>query len=548
MTAVTELLGAERSTLFVHDAKTDELWSRFAGGLEVTEIRLAVDEGIAGAVFQSGDVQNIEDPYSHPLFNPEIDRQTNFTTESILCMPITNKAGERIGVTQVLNKRGGAFTAKDEARLRAFTAQIAVSLENAQLFEDVLNMKNYNESILKSTTNGMITLDTERNIVTANDAAVEILATERETIVDRPAGHLFADDNRWVMNSIAKVEASGASDMAVDADLRLTSGESASVNLMVVPLIDAADEDIGSMVILEDISNEKRVKTTMARYMSKEVVDQLLEAGEAELGGKDQHVSILFSDVRNFTTISEMIGARETVSMLNEYFAVMVEVIFENGGILDKYIGDAMMALFGAPFDGPHDADNAVTVANQMVTALDTLNTQRAAAGNDPIDIGIGISTGEVVVGNIGSPKRMEYTVIGDSVNLASRLEGANKFYGTKILLSGATVNEMTVKFALREIDLMRVKGKDQPVAVYEALDYHTEESFPGLAMTLEAYKAGLASYRGRDWRAAIDSFEAALSANRRDRPSELYLDRARHYFANPPGDDWDGVWVMTEK
>ena len=548
MTAVTELLGAERSTLFVRDQRTDELWSRFAEGLDVTEIRMAANDGIAGAVFQSGEAENIGDPYSHPLFNPEIDRQTNFTTESILCVPITNKAGERIGVTQVLNKRDGAFTAKDEARLRAFTAQVAVSLENARLFEDVLNMKNYNESILKSTTNGMITLDTERNIVTANDAAVAIMATERETIVDRPAGHLFADDNRWVMNSIANVEASGASDMAVDADLRLTSGESASVNLMVVPLIDAADENIGSMVILEDISNEKRVKTTMARYMSKEVVDQLLEAGESELGGKNQHVSILFSDVRNFTTISETIGARETVSMLNEYFAVMVEILFENNGILDKYIGDAMMALFGAPFDGPHDADNAVIVANQMVSALDALNAERARDSKDPIDIGIGISTGEVVVGNIGSPKRMEYTVIGDSVNLASRLEGANKFYGTKILLSGATVNDMTVKMALREIDLMRVKGKDRPVTVFEALDYHTEESFPGLATTLEAYKAGLASYRARDWRAAIDSFEAALAANRRDRPSELYLDRARHYFANPPGDDWDGVWVMTEK
>ena len=282
--------------------------------------------------------------------------------------------------------------------------------------------------------------------------------------------------------------------------------------------------------------------------MSKEVVDQLLEGGEAELGGKDQHVSILFSDVRNFTTISETIGARETVSMLNDNFAVMVEILFENNGILDKFIGDAMMALFGAPFDGPHDADNAVIVANQMVTALHALNAERALGAKDPIDIGIGISTGEVVVGSIGSPKRMEYTVIGDSVNLASRLEGANKFYGTKILLSGATVNEMTVKMALREIDLMRVKGKDQPVSVFEALDYHTAESFPELAATLEAYTAGLASYRARDWRAAIDGFEAALAANQRDKPSELYLDRARHYLANPPDDNWDGVWVMTEK
>src|SRR5690606_2451248 len=129
----------------------------------------------AGAVFAAGRVENIADPYADPRFNPEIDRRTGFTTKSILCMPIVNKAGARIGVTQVLNKRGGVFTAKDEARLRAFTAQIAVSLENAQLFDDVLNMKNYNDSILKSTTNGIVTLDAEGRIVTVNEATLELL-------------------------------------------------------------------------------------------------------------------------------------------------------------------------------------------------------------------------------------------------------------------------------------------------------------------------------------------------------------------------------------
>ena len=548
MSATTELLDANRSTLFIHDRKTNELWSRYAEGLEIKEIRFPDGEGIAGAVFASGQAESISDAYGDARFNPDIDSQTGYRTENILCMPIVNKAGESIGVTQVLNKRTGSFTTKDESRLRAFTAQVAVSLENAKLFDDVLSMKNFNESIVQSTSNGMVTLDTDRNITTTNEAARKILGIASDDIVERQASDLFHEGNGWVIDSLAKVERLGQADISVDADLKLGSGDTASVNLTVVPLIDAADENIGSMLILEDITSEKRVKTTMARYMSKEVADQLIESGEAVLGGKDQKVSILFSDVRNFTTISEALGARQTVSMLNDYFEEMVEVIFHHGGILDKYISDAIMALFGAPFNGPQDADNAIAVANGMIVSLRELNRRRTIQNKDVIDIGVGISTGDVIAGTIGSPKRMEYTVIGDSVNLASRLEGANKYYGTKILVSEHTVRNMKTDALMREIDFMRVKGKDEPVGVYEILGFHTEDTFPNMSRTLAAFEDGFASYRARDWRRAADGFEAALDAHAGDQPSRIYLERTRHYLADPPGNEWDGVWVMTEK
>ena len=350
------------------------------------------------------------------------------------------------------------------------------------------------------------------------------------------------------MEAVERVEQTGDSALSVDAGITLADGETLSVNMTAVPLIDGNQDAIGTMLILEDISAEKRVKSAMARYMSKEVVDQLLEAGEDQLGGKDQKISVLFSDVRSFTTISEALGARATVSMLNEYFATMVDVIFNNGGILDKYIGDAIMALFGAPFSGAHDADNAVTVANQMLLALHELNASRARSGRPALDIGVGLSTGNVIVGNIGSPKRMEYTVIGDSVNLASRLEGATKYYGTRILLSESTVQDLTRPFVLREIDFMRVKGKERPVAVYEALDYHSPQSFPRMDEVLDAFKAGLAAYRARDFVAAQRLFSAGAAANSDEKPSRLYLERCRHYLASPPPADWDGVWVLTEK
>lgn len=546
MTATTQLLNAERASLFVYDDKADELFSLYADGMETREIRVPTSAGIAGAVFTSGRTEMITDPYADPRFNRDVDLRTGFVTRSILCVPITNKAGARIGVAQALNKRGGAFTAKDEARLKAFAAQVAVSLENAKLFDDVLTTKNYNESILKSTSNGIVTLDAEGRIVTANDAAEQLLGASRGALVGRTAEAQFSGANAWVLDNLGKTRATGETALAVDAELARADGSTASVNLTAMPLIDSTEARIGSMLVLEDITEEKRVRSTMSRYMSKEVADQLLAAGEAELGGKEQPVTVMFSDVRSFTSIAEALGPRETVSLLNEYFTEMVDVIFQHGGILDKYIGDGIMALFGAPFAGANDADNALAAADEMMRRLASLNLRRTAAGQAPLAIGIGFSTGPTVIGNIGSVRRMEYTVIGDTVNLASRLEGATKQYRTGILLSEMTVRDLRRPATLREVDLIRVKGKDRPVAVYESLGYRAHE--PALAGLLELHTAGLSAYRARDWDAARRAFEGALELYPEDGPAQVYLDRCRRLAEAPPPADWDGVWNLTEK
>jgi adenylate cyclase len=318
------------------------------------------------------------------------------------------------------------------------------------------------------------------------------------------------------------------------------------VNLTTMPLIDANQAQIGSMLVLEDITEEKRIRSTMSRYMSKEVADQLLASGEAELGGKEQKVTVMFSDIRRFTTISEQIGPRETVSLLNEYFTEMVDAIFHHGGILDKYMGDGIMALFGAPFVGETDADNALAAADDMMQRLAELNVRRAADGREPLDIGIGLSSGAVVVGNIGSARRLDYTVIGDTVNLASRLEGATKQYGAKIVMSEMTVRELRRPAILREIDLIRAKGKDRPVAVYESLGYRSGER--QLKPLLAAHGDGIAAYRARDWTTAAKAFDAALGLYPEDGPARVYCDRIKLLARNPLPDDWDGVWNLTEK
>jgi adenylate cyclase len=344
------------------------------------------------------------------------------------------------------------------------------------------------------------------------------------------------------------VKEGGQREIAIDMELHFERKSPASVNIGINPLLDINEEHIGSMIVLEDITSEKRVKSTMARYMSPQVAQQLLAEGESVLGGKAQNVSILFSDVRDFTTVSEALGPRETVAMLNEYFERMVDVVMSNGGVLDKFIGDAIMALFGVPFNGEHDADNALKVANGMMVALHALNRERTTGGKDVIDIGIGIATGSVIVGNIGSPKRMEYTVIGDSVNLGSRLEGVTKTYGCKILISDTTRVALKGEHRLREIDLLRVKGKTEPVAIYEGMDHYSPESFPGIDRAIEHFTAGIRHYRAQQWTQAIDCFRQVLALNAADKPSKVFVERAEHFGTHPPAADWDGVWTMTSK
>lgn len=548
ISATTQLLGAERSSLFLYDEKTDELVSRVAEGLDVKEIRFPSTAGLAGFCFTSGDKLDIPDAYADSRFNQEFDRQTGFRTRNILCMPIRTKQGRRMGVVQVLNKIGGPFGDIDAERLRAFGAQFAIALENAQLFEDVLNARNYNESILKSLSNGVITLDMEFRVIKANPAAQRILEWQDTVPLGASLTTVFTDANKWIVDGLDRVRASGEIDIAVDGEIVVGGGHDMHVNLTTVPLIDVKEEPIGFMLILEDITKEKRVKTTMSRYMSRQLVEQVMSAGDNVLGGATQEVSVLFSDIRKFTNLSEKLGARGIVSLLNAYFTDMVEIIFRNEGILDKYIGDAIMAVFGTPFVGKHDADHAIATANEMMVALRAFNERIIATGSEPLDIGVGVATGEVVVGNIGSSRRMDYTVIGDSVNLASRLEGANKLYGTTVLVSGTAVQAATGPHRFRALDLIRVKGKEQAVEIFECLDHYAETDFPNMAKTITTFERGMRSYRNRDWKAAIGDFGNALDLHAGDGPSRLYLDRSRYYLEHPPGDDWGGVWTMETK
>jgi adenylate cyclase len=547
MGEATRLLNAERSTLFLNDEKTSELWSEVGQGLESMQIRLPNHLGIAGAVFTSGKSINIPYAYADLRFNPAFDKKTGYFTRSILCVPIVNKQGKTIGVTQVLNKRGGPFTNGDESRLRAFTAQISIALENAKLFADVQAMKNYNEAMLESMSNGVITLDEHAHIVTCNAAGQRILRARADELLNRAASDFFADANGWVLEKLAGVAESQQADIVMDGELRIGE-ETLSVNLTALPLLSVERKPIGSMLMIEDISNEKRLKSTMSRYMDPGIADQMLASGAEALGGQSVKATVLFSDVRSFTTITEQLGAQGTVALLNEYFTLMVDCIQREEGMLDKFIGDAIMAAFGIPVGHEDDCDRAVRTAIAMMKTLSEWNAHRIADGKLPVDIGIGLNTDMVVSGNIGSKKRMDYTIIGDGVNLAARLESACKQYGAHILISEFTHKQLKGTYYNRELDFVVVKGKTKPVAIYEIMDFHTEKTYPQMIDALGLFKAGLVQYRQQKWADATAKFEQVLALNPNDKAAKMYIERCRHLTEDPPGADWDGVWVMESK
>ena len=560
ITTISTMLDCERATLFINDEKTNELYTEVGEGLdEKSTIRIPNHLGISGAVFTSGKAVNIPHAYADLRFNPSFDKQTGFFTRSILCMPVFSKAGKTIGVSQVLNKRGGSFNAEDEKRLAAFTSQISMGIENAKLFDDVQSQMNYSQSILSSMHDAVLTFDEQGVVKTCNPAGLRILKVPNEAaILEQQASSLFGGPNEWLLQ---KLEAVHENEEFLDAELQI-EGETLSVNVTLTPLlgksekrsdVDSSPRDniIGAMLMIEDISSEKRMKSTMSRYMDPELADQLMTAdgNDADImGGKQSVGTVLFSDVRSFTTITEELGAQGTVKLLNDYFTIMVDCITDEGGMLDKFIGDAMMCIFGTPVPHDDDPDRAVRAAIRMMTDLKVFNDKRSTEGKRPIDHGMGINTDSIVSGNIGSPKRMDYTVIGDGVNLAARIESACKQYGAHILISEFTYNAVKATYRTRQVDYVIVKGKTEPVGVYEVLDFHDDESYPNLVEALGLFNDGYRSWNDGKWDQATKLFNSVKKINPDDKAAQLYIDRCAHMKKNPPKGNWDGVWVMTSK
>jgi class 3 adenylate cyclase len=292
------------------------------------------------------------------------------------------------------------------------------------------------------------------------------------------------------------------------------------------------------------LRDKERIRAVMDKVVSKEIAEELLK-GEVKLGGETRRCTVLFSDIRSWTTISERMEPEPLVTMLNSYLTLMSEAIEHQRGVIDKYIGDAIVALFGAPISHPDDVPRAVNSALEMRRRLAILNAERQKRGEFPLETGIGIHTGSVLAGNIGSESRLNYTVMGDSVNLAARLEGLTKFYGAGILITDAIRDAVDANCLCREIDLIQVVGKTEAIRIFELLE---PDPTGKLTQTIEQFESGIRYYREQDWARAEAAFAQTLGGFRNDLASRAYLERIQEFRESPPPPDWDGVYVATEK
>jgi class 3 adenylate cyclase len=290
---------------------------------------------------------------------------------------------------------------------------------------------------------------------------------------------------------------------------------------------------------------ERLLRRSFALYLAPQVIDKMLASNKLPvLGGETREVTVFFSDLVGFSSIAEKMAPVELVAFINEYLSAMTDIIESNGGYIDKYIGDSIVAVFGAPADDNEHASNAARAALGCRVRLDELNQGSPAFQGYKVTHRMGLNSGEALVGNIGSRRRFNYSVMSDAVNVASRLEGANKYYGTTIAASETTVALTGSKFSWRELDAIRVQGRSTPVKIYELIAEAGEETLEQTA-SAASYAEGLANWRIGEFEAAAKCFERFAHL---DKPSALFLSRANAFVSHPPGPDWEPVNTLVAK
>ncbi len=305
-----------------------------------------------------------------------------------------------------------------------------------------------------------------------------------------------------------------------------------------------------TLVVFYYITEERKrrwITSIFGKYVSPMVIASLLKNPDnLKLGGEKKNITIFFSDIRGFTPIAEKLKPEDLIHLLNEYLSEMTSIILKNQGLVDKYMGDAIMALWGAPIDLKNHAEIACLSSLQMLEKLKELQDKWKKQGIPYFDIGIGINTGEAIIGNMGSYDRFDYTAMGDNVNLASRLEGLNKYYGTNIIIGENTYKIINNKFEIRKLDIVRVKGKKKPVLIYELIE-EKDKINKKKREFIKHYEQGLEFYLTKKWEQALKSFQTCLKIYE-DSASKIFILRIKEFINNPPPKDWDGVWDIKSK
>jgi adenylate cyclase len=359
------------------------------------------------------------------------------------------------------------------------------------------------------------------------------------------AGYLTNPLTR-VVQAMERIIATNDMSSRVEVEYNDETGRLAHTFNIMVGALERAYKQIKRYALGAAVAQKKehKIRTMFQKFVPADVIDQFFANPEKMLVGENRVISILFSDIRSFTSISEQMMPDDLVSSLNRYFTVMVDIIAARDGTIDKYIGDAIMAFFGAPARHKNDALNSVLAGIEMTEALGDFNAHQRELGKPEFRIGVGINYGVVTVGNIGTDKKMDYTIIGDMVNLASRMEGLTKKYQQPLLISESLHQRVHEEVPCRLIDTVAVKGRAEGVKIYSAKKTLSEEE--NRAWTL--HNTAMEHYYQRDFDQAIRYFRDVQKIFPEDYPSALLIDRCRQFKATPPPADWNGVEIMKEK
>ena len=396
--------------------------------------------------------------------------QKKLSEDNIIIAPLLVK-DKCLGYMILANKetRAGSepFMSTDLDLLTAFSNQASVALDNAKLFKDIQQEKQFNESILNSIATGLLTLDSLGEIDSVNPSGQNILGMDEGEIIGNHYMYLFEKDPAILeLIQMTEIENNIQSEQNIPFS---TVSQDSVVNISVSPRIGNDMAITGTVIAIEDITQQNKIKNTFKRYVSKQIVEKLLDSKDGlNLGGELRNVTILFTDIRGFTSMSENMEPEEVVSTLNDYFTEMIDIVFKYNGTLDKIVGDELMIVFGAPISGADDTKRALDTAIEMMERLDSFNKKRKTKKLLPINIGVGINHGPVISGNIGSREMMDYTVIGDTVNLAARLCGHAP--PGNIIVSPSVHRKTSKLYKYQKLEPIEVKGKKKKIQIQKVL------------------------------------------------------------------------------
>ncbi|VXD10381.1 AAA-like domain-containing protein [Planktothrix paucivesiculata] len=591
MDQAKELINVDRSTLWLLDEEKAELWTKIPINGKLVEIRIPQHAGFAGIVAQSGEPVLIPfDLYNAPRSetSKHTDQKTKYRTCSMLCTPIYNADNQLIGVTQLINKKKQgeyppydptnwpeapeqwkvSFNTNDLEFMRAFNIQAGIVLENAKLFQKIKSKDRQKQNILQSLNNAVISTDQDGKILTFNKLGKELLGiTENQKLQGLLLRDLIqiveGDFSHWLNIALAPQKSMDYEQYYPDQTLvSIASGSSYNINLFINSILDTNNSQkvTGASIMIETITEIKSIKNFLYQYMTPTVAEEFISSENTELEGTYKNVTIMFSDIRDYTRLTQELSPPDVISLLNEHFEEMATSVLRYKGIVDKYIGDAMMAVFGAFPPLKDHGWMAIQSVVEMREHLVQFNQNRINRELTPIEFGIGLNSDEVMCGKIGSTKRMDLTFIGSGVNLASYLESLNKRYGTAILMSESTCKPYIDRIIVRELDLIRPWKNSKPIHIYELVGMRVGQ----YARPLPEQKQKIIEYyhKGREYylkpaqknltttqakkcfKTAKQEFLKVLKVDPENKAAKLQIERCSFYESNQlPDQNWDGVW-----